>query len=541
VRLKASLVDAMNHSTLPILSDAQAAALEPIRLRFKTCLDDLETQGIQRKKMALAFCLTTQSTTSVLRTLSSTVAALPASTLPDVPTMLVDVTTAVKAQMTSAGLPTGAIGPIFQGNLVLPFGLNGPGGTLNPNPAGWEARKAPFLLLEPTGTAPPGGWPVVLFGHGLTRSKEDALAIANALAQGGFAVFAIDVVFHGERASCVGSAAATMQLSDDAACANPATQQCDTNSGRCIARDRTGATPCNPAGAGDATCFAAGLGQCIASGPNAGQCEGGDFLRNAQGQPVISAWNYLNLNNLFATRDNFRYTGAVDFTQVARVIRSTAATSLNAQLMVSGAQPLSQTVLHYVGQSLGTFNGNVFAAASAIPNRLALNVPGASQVDVLLTAPAFSAQRTAFLASLALRGLVPGTPGFDQFMVLARTIMDPSDPQNLAYDAVHSSNMERGVYYQSIEGDEVLPNATTDLLVAAANQDGSRVAQVFRFVPHGGTPTPGFIPASYPTSARHGFLLNPAGNPDCATLTPVCATVSAQQKIVAFLLTGTAP
>ncbi|MEW5740551.1 MAG: hypothetical protein AB1938_16605 [Myxococcota bacterium] len=541
VRLKASLLDAMNHSTLPVISDAQAAALEPYRLKFKTCLDELETQGVERKKMALAFCITTQSTTSVIRTLSSTVAALPPAALPDFPTMLVDVTTAVKGQMTALGLPSAAIGPIFQGNLVLPFGLNGTGGTLNPNPTQWTGRKAPFLLFQPTGTAPAGGWPVVLFGHGLGRYKEDVLGIANSLAQGGFAVFAIDVVFHGERATCVGSRAVTMAPSDDGACANPTTQACDAASGRCIARDRTGATACNPAGNGDATCFAAGLGQCIAAGPNAGQCEGGDFLRNASGRPVISAWNYLNLTNLFATRDNFRYTGSVDFTQVARVIRSTSATSLNAQLALATAQPLSTAVLHYAGQSLGTFNGNVFAAASDIPNRVALNVPGSSQVDVLLTAPAFAAQRTAFLASLAQLGLTPGTPGFDQFMVLARTIMDPSDPQNLVYDAVHSSNMNRRMYFQSIEGDEVLPNATTDKLVSAANQDASRTGQVFRFVPHSGTPAAGFIPASYPTAARHGFLLNPAGNPECNPMTATCATVVAQTKVVTFLATGTAP
>ncbi|GMU60474.1 MAG: hypothetical protein AMXMBFR34_22370 [Myxococcaceae bacterium] len=541
VRLKNSLVDAMGHSTLPVISDAQAMALEPYRVKFATCLDDLEAQGVERKKMALGFCVTTQSTVSVLRLISGAVAAQPPSALPDVPTMLVDVTTPVKAQMAVLGLPFSAIGPIFQGNLVLPFGLNGTGGTLNPNPAQWAGLKAPFLLLQPPGTAPAGGWPVVLFGHGLTRTKEDTLAIANSLAQGGFAVFAIDVVFHGERATCVGSRAVTGQASDDAACADPVAQTCDAASGRCIARDRTGAMACNPASTGDATCFAANRGQCIATGANAGQCEGGDFLRNASGRPVISAWNYLNLVNLFATRDNFRYTGSVDFTQVARVIRSTAAASLNAQLMVGGAQGLSTTVLHYAGQSLGTFNGNVFAAASGIPDRVALNVPGSSQVDVLLTAPAFAAQRAGFLASLAQLGLVEGTPGFDQFIVLARTIMDPSDPQNLGYSAVNSTNLNRRVYYQSIEGDEVLPNATTDKLVNAANQDSTRKAQVFRFLPHTGTPAAGFIPAAFPTAARHGFLLNPAANPECNPMTTTCATVVAQSKLVTFLVTGTAP
>lgn len=541
VRLKNPLVDMAGKSTLPVISDAQATALEPFRLRFKTCLDDLEAQGLERKKIALGFCVTTQSTTSVVRLLANTVSALPASALPDVPTMLVDATATVKGQMTALGAPSANVDRVFVGNLVLPFGLNGPGDTLNPNPAQWTGRKAPFLLFLPTGMAPAGGWPVVLFGHGLTRARTDSLVIANAFAQAGFATVAIDVVYHGDRATCVGSRAATMQASDDAACANPATMTCDASTGRCIARDQSSATVCNPATNGDAVCFAAGLGQCQAAGPNVGKCEGGDFLRNAEGRPAIAAWNYLNLVNLFATRDNFRYTGSVDFAQVVRVLRSTAMASLNAQLAVAGAPGVDGATIHYAGQSLGTFNGNVFAAASAAPTRVALNVPGSSQVDVLLTAPGFATQRTAFLGSLAALGLMPGTPGFDQFIVLARTIMDPADPQNLVYDAVHSSNAGRRLYIQYIEGDQVLPNATTQLLLNAANQDLARTAQVFEFTPHMGTAAAGFFPASYALAARHGFLLNPAGNSECSPLTATCATVVAQTKLVTFLATGTAP
>lgn len=542
VRLSNSLLDANMKSTLPVITDAQAQALEPYRLRFKGCLDDLQAQGVERKKVALGFCVTTQATTSVVKLLANTVGALPASSLPDFPTMLVDATATVKGQMTALGLSSTALDKIFVGNLVLPFGLNGTGDTLNPNPAQWGGRKAPFMLFLPAGTAPMGGWPVVIYGHGLTRTRADSMAIANAIASAGFATIAIDVVFHGDRTTCVGSKAVTMQATDDAACANPVTQLCDATTGRCIARDQTTATACNPAGAGDATCFALGLGQCQAAGPNAGKCEGGDFARGTDGKPVIAAWNYLNLVNLFATRDNFRYTGSVDFAQLVRVIRSTAATSLNAQLALNLAPGLDGSVIHYAGQSLGTFNGNVFAAANPAATHVALNVPGSSQVDVLLTAPGFAAQRTAFLGSLAQLGLVPGTPGFDQFIVLARTIMDPADPQNLGYEAVHSSNANRKVFIQYIEGDQVLPNATTQLLINAANQDPARQAQVFEFREHtGSTPMTGFIPASYPLANRHGFLLNPAGNSECSTLNASCATVAAQTQLVTFLATGTAP
>ena len=59
-----------------------------------------------------------------------------------------------------------------------------------------------FLLTMPDATLhpePATGYPVVVFQHGLTRSKEDALAIANSLAQAGFATLAIDAPFHGNR------------------------------------------------------------------------------------------------------------------------------------------------------------------------------------------------------------------------------------------------------------------------------------------------------------------------------------------------------
>jgi pimeloyl-ACP methyl ester carboxylesterase len=226
---------------------------------------------------------------------------------------------------------------------------------------------------------------------------------------------------------------------------------------------------------------------------------------------------------------------------VVRVIRSTAPNSLNARLALAGSPGLDGSSIHYVGQSLGTFNGTVFAASNPAVTNVALNVPGASQVDVLLTAPAFAAQRSAFLGSLAALGLVPGTPGFDQFMVLARTILDPADPRNLVYDAVHSPNTSRKVFLQYIEGDQVLPNATTQLLIDAANQNPARQARVFEFREHSGTPAAGFIPASYPLAARHGFLLDPAGNPECNPLTATCATVVGQSQIVTFLATGMAP
>jgi Pla-1/cef family extracellular lipase len=47
--------------------------------------------------------------------------------------------------------------------------------------------------------APANGWPVVIFQHGITGNKSNALAIAGSLAISGYAMVAIDHVLHGDR------------------------------------------------------------------------------------------------------------------------------------------------------------------------------------------------------------------------------------------------------------------------------------------------------------------------------------------------------
>ncbi len=533
VRLKASLLDAEQHSTVPVLADAQAQALEPYRLRFKDCLDQVEARGVPRKNIALGFCMTTQSTATVVKQLAGAVMTMPPNAaISFTPTMLANVTTTIGPRLDALGIPHDKVGAIVAGILVLPFGLNTPTKTLNPDPTTWTVQKAPFYLALPATAAPSGGYPVVIFGHGLTRTRQDMAVIANTFAGAGFATLAIDAVYHGDRSTCVG----TPIPNPDFGCADSTTQKCDLNSGRCVARDQDSATPCDFAGNGDLTCFAASLGLCQSSG----KCEGGDFLRRNTGEPLLNAHNFLDLKNFFITRDHFRYTGAVDFTSLVRMIQSNsnAPKSLNLQLQDLSLSPLDGSNIHYTGQSLGSFNGVAFAAANPAARHVALNVPGSDQVQVLLTAPSFSSVRNSFLSTLAAAGLNQGEPGFDAFMVLAKTIIDPADPQNLVYDAVNSSNTERKIYIQYIQGDETLPNPTTELLINAAQRNTQRQAQIFEFVEGTG---PGFIPASYATGSRHSFLLSPSGNSDCNSATASCATAVGQFKVASFLNAGIAP
>jgi fermentation-respiration switch protein FrsA (DUF1100 family) len=61
-------------------------------------------------------------------------------------------------------------------------------------------RKIPFVYLAPAAPVPDGGWPLVIFQHGINGQKEQVVAVAGTLTAAGFAVLAIDLPLHGELA-----------------------------------------------------------------------------------------------------------------------------------------------------------------------------------------------------------------------------------------------------------------------------------------------------------------------------------------------------
>ena len=65
VRSSAPLFDG-THSTVSLLTDAQASQLEPLRAGLKPLFDQLALNGLPRTKLALGWAFTTQSTVSVL-------------------------------------------------------------------------------------------------------------------------------------------------------------------------------------------------------------------------------------------------------------------------------------------------------------------------------------------------------------------------------------------------------------------------------------------------------------------------------------------
>ncbi|HSO34291.1 MAG TPA: hypothetical protein VLT33_17265, partial [Labilithrix sp.] len=554
------LLDDKGKSTVSLITDDQAKQFEPIRAAFAPAFDGLAKAGVPRESLALAFPFTTQSESTVLDKLHGVPALAKAGGLPDFPLVVQDATLLYQGAAAAAGIPIGAVGKFFAGGWLTPALVTGTGGTFNPDPKGIKPQLVQFALSVPLTPPPAGGYPVTIFGHGLTRSRNDFLAIANSLAQAGQVVIATDVIFHGDRTTCTGSKAALKVMTDDAACKDPATMKCDGGAlpaalqGLCVLRDAASRAACAPSALdplGDGVCAAQGQGRCAADA----RCQGAtaDFLRDAGGVPVISGWNILSFTNFFATRDNFRQQ-VIDLSQLVAVLNSTDAKKIGNQIALANGGvpiPFDTTKLGYVGQSLGGILGTLFNSVSPDTTNVVLNVPGGGLVSLILNAPSFAAAKAALLDGLAAQGLLPGTPAFDQFLGFAQWILDPADPANMGYRLTHpvdlgggksAPNAKRKAFIQFIQGDETVPNISNLALVVGANRSFVPTPPSFgcvsplfcyEFTEAGD----GFDTTVAPTSKRHGFLLSPPS----ATAAGLALTSKAQLQAATFLATGALP
>ena len=171
------------------------------------------------------------------------------------------------------------------------------------------------LAFIPKGPPPAGGWPTVVFGHGLGSQKESLFVFGPQLASAGFASVAIDFVDHGSRA---------VRTSADASlgCA-----------GHCSA---TTATMCGH----DTDC------------PNTETC-----VLPAFGTSTTQCFAPFLSTDLAATRDNIRET-ILDLQRLAKALKACGTT---------GCGPLQVDPAHieYTGISLGGIIGSTTTAVSA--------------------------------------------------------------------------------------------------------------------------------------------------------------------------------
>jgi hypothetical protein len=559
-------------STVSVLSDAQAALLDQLRVGLKPLFDELASQGLPRKKVALAWAFTTQTAVSALEDLHLAPGTAGLPTAP--PYVTGAFSAAIKPVLGGQGIPTGSIDTIFLGSIVDLFALTSAFGTFDPGLSTAHPQIIPFVMTSPKVIDPPvagacstpaNGFPVTIFGHGLTGNRTNAYAIANALASfpSCQVMIAIDETWHGERNTCTGfghildlAAPAGAPHPDNLACANPGTMAC--SSGRCVAdaAHQAGRMACVPGDQtnGDALCLISNQGTCVADG----KCEGGTFGSSLAGIP-ISGWNLINFENFFATRDNLRQQ-VISNAQLIRVLQGTGATSLSQRSV-----KIDPTRINYGGQSLGGILGAISMAVAPEVNNVMLNVPGADPELIILISPSFDAQKQAFIGGLAAQGVPFNSPSYDTFLGIIKWIIDPADPANAAFYLSNHADIpqrppnigaSRRTFVQWIVGDGVVPNPSTVELVRAAvadpNATGLKLSTAgdtpFWAYQFSGTSTPLSFneaalpacldPANHPGN-RHPFLLRPpsatCGGPPSGT-DGVALTGNAQSQAVGFLI-----
>jgi pimeloyl-ACP methyl ester carboxylesterase len=404
--------------------------------------------GINPANIVLTFSFTTGSTVDSLDLLSAT-------------------TTPQAMTLNATGLPTSAANPLLPGHsdiyvgvLTIPYYLSksapltgswtAPPFPLdtsstfvtrfNPLPVATQNLLIPVLATAPNanslavqaGATPP--WPVLVFQHGITRNREDMLAVADSFADAGFAVVAIDLPLHG------------------------------------VTTPFNQADPTTYFYASSANPFYGGLGL-----PASGSIER-TFDLALIAPPAIdpSGSHFINLTSLLTSRDNLRE-GAADLITFARSIAG--ATIANA----GGAKIFAAGQTHYLGHSLGAIVGTTFLGV-ALPTDVSTGTlanPGGNLTQLLINSPSFA---PTINAGLAEQGVLPGTTLYAQFFRDSQNAIDAGDPinyitQTTALHPIHllqvvgSTPPPAGCNAETfIDGcpDQVVPNSATMALINAS-------------------------------------------------------------------------
>jgi len=477
----------------PLLPRANACALEPLRQLTNAQEVAAASRGIPRADIVLSWVATTQSTATVFQAIQSITRASTATLAP----------TGLNISVAGAGVPP--IADIFIGTLAIPYYLAAPSAATpqaqavvlqtfwraapgayvppfnafgldptstnvtfaNPFPVRQSTQNVPVLLTVPNAasgcTRPAAGWPIIIFNHGITRNRTDALAISAS--QSGApvcrAVIAIDQPLHG-----VGPTSPFyIESTPFAPIASERTFDVD------LIRNNGTACP-----AGQPIC--------------------------PDGQIDTSGAHFINLGSLLTSRDNNRES-VVDMMTLAKTIPVMDFTG-------DGVADFDPSNIGFIGQSLGAITGLPFVATESTVRFATLNVPGGGIARLLEGSPTFGPQIRAGLAALA--GLQPGTPSYDQFFLITQTVIDSADPINYGFAAQNKRLLMQLVVGNGsnilpdqvvpitipgapLSGGEPLARALGLTSIFASTQNANGIRGVVRF-----------------TAGDHGSLLSPAAS-----------------------------
>lgn len=319
------------------------------------------------------------------------------------------------------GIAHDEIAVVASGAFAAPSFLDSRTRRFERDPASDEYRLAqpdariPVTIILPVQPPPASGYPVVIHGHGLSNHRGSMLGIANELARAGFAVIGIDDVLHGARAS---------------------------------APDVQSNFP--------------------------GDYDGPDGIPDTYDFPIPF---FAAFADFAAMEDNFRQT-VLDQTSLVRLIRSSR---LDLSPLAAAAGDgverwLDATRIYWSGGSLGGILGAMTIAVEPEIAAAALQVPGASFVQLISTNSAELAPVVDAVAGATL-GL-QGDETSDEFHPVALLLgaaTEAGDP--IAYAPhVFDRGLAPGhappdVLVTYAPYDEVLPNIATHALIRALGID----------------------------------------------------------------------
>jgi len=352
-------------------------------------------------------------------------------------------------------------------------------GSLTGTPRPQGSNTIAYTLFLPGGAEPPGGWPVAIFGHGFTDSKQGApWAVASSLAHAGIATIAINVVGHG------GGAGGNLTI----------------------------LTPTGPT--------------VIPDGGRGFDQDGNGTIESTEGVNAAAP------DTLVGNRDGLRQT-VVDLMQLVREIE------VGLDVDANGTADLDASRIFYAGQSFGGIYGVDFVALE--PHLVAgvANVPGGPIIEIARLSPSFRPLVglalisrtpslynavpdpffTSFVENMPLRGepiridTVPGASAIQELIDRNEWAQQSANPAALAPYVDHP------VIVQFAKGDRTVPNPTTSAILRAGDLAGR--ATYFRndIAGPGGTPL---------YTNPHTFLTG-IGSPATAT-----AALQAQAQIATF-------
>ncbi|MBZ5505228.1 MAG: hypothetical protein LAO78_07060 [Acidobacteriia bacterium] len=443
------------------------ALLKAYRQALKRVLsgDVLEELGLSRRNIAAASFFTTESATATLRSIREQIKAaaspaanfnlgsggektvFPLNTVTGL-TWNVQALTVGPLVPTSLNAALGAL-QVFPGSIsTLAFGKFTGQHWQNAGvfiPAVPTRHSVPsqgseeifFNLFIPSGPRPTNGWPVAIFGHGFTDSKQGApFAIASTLAHNGIASIAINVVGHGF----------------------------GPNSTLTVQQGTTSVT--------------------LPEGGRGFDQDGNGQITSAEGSSTF----VLSPQGTIGSRDALQQTVA-DLMQLVRAIQG------GIDVNGDGLQDLDPNRIYYAGQSFGGIYGTIFLGIEPDVRAGVPNVPGGPIIDIVRLSPSFQLLLTQALSvrvpsllnagppiffndNSPLRNLppvtnnVPGAIAIQTVEDTSRWLAQAGDPVAWAPFIRKSplpGDLAKSVIVQFARGDKTVPNPTATALIRSGD------------------------------------------------------------------------